>query len=193
MRSGYSQRYGAARFANTGGTAFHEDRAAHDMTISNQHVAGWRREIFELERRAELNQRVYAIRPVQGSERDYTALQFVEHAERIFSLQFHRATDRNLGCADRLAENVFVANDLDIIAHVRSRRDESAQVRDEMRAAYAFEQLSVAQRISDRDEINRFLGVVHVAQHGVDRPVRRDVKVLLAESLFDALGDCLVW
>ena len=68
---------------------------------------------------------------------------FVQQAVDLVLL-FVRAADTLGGGGNDLSQNVFVANDLQIVLHVGRGRNEREQIRDQRRPADAVEQIPVA-------------------------------------------------
>src|SRR5207302_1505275 len=80
---------------------------------------------------------------------------------------------------DDLPQNVFVANDLQVITDVRGGWDEREQAGNKSRAADGLEQVPVAQKLRERDQVNPLIGIPQLHQRVVDRLVRGNVKVFL--------------
>ena len=68
--------------------------------------------------------------------------------------------------ADDLAQDVFVAHDLEVVTDVRRRRDEGEKAGDERRAADGVEQVPVAQDLGEGDQVDALTGSSR------DRPAR---------------------
>ena len=86
------------------------------------------------------------------------------------------------------AQNVFVANDLEVVLHVGRRRNEREKARDKCRAADAVEQIPIAQHLRERDQVDALSGVPKIDQNVVDRLVRGDVEIFFVNFL-DAFRD----
>src|SRR5262249_10881193 len=94
-----------------------------------------------------------------------------------------RASHTLSGGGNDLTQNVFVANELQVVLHVGRGRNEGEQIRDERRAADAVEQIPVAQHLCERDQVNRLPCVPKIDDDVVDGPVRGDVEVFLVNFL----------
>ncbi len=93
-------------------------------------------------------------------------------------------TARALGAgADDLAQNVFVADDLEVVADVCGRRDESEKAGDERRAADQVEQVPITQDLREGDEVDALAGIPKIDEDGVDRLVGGDVEIVLVDLL----------
>ena len=114
---------------------------------------------------------------------------FVEEIVHVILL-FVSAADALGGGGNDFPQNVFVANYLEIILHVRCSRDERKEVRDQRRAAYAVEQIPVAQHLCKCDQIDCLTRVPKIDKDAVNRAVRGDVEVFLINFL-DAFRDGL--
>ena len=111
--------------------------------------------------------------------------------EKIVHLVLFLVSAPNTLCrgSDDFAQNVFVANDVEVVLHVRRRWDEREQARDKCGAAHAFEQIPITQHLRERDQVDRLPRVPKVNKDVVDGLVRRDIKVFFVNFL-DALPDC---
>ena len=86
------------------------------------------------------------------------------------------------------AQDVFVANDLEVIADICRRRDESEKAGDERRAADCLEHIPIAQDLRERDQVDPLTGIPEIDQHGVNRLVRRNVEIFFV-NLLDRFRD----
>src|SRR6266403_438125 len=89
---------------------------------------------------------------------------------------------------DDLAENIFVADDLEVVVDIRRRRDKGEQAGHERGATDCFQHILVAQRLSEGDEIDRLARAPLLHQNAKDRLMRRNVEVFLFD-FFDAFRD----
>ena len=64
------------------------------------------------------------------------------------------------------AENVFLANDLEVVGDIRCRRDEGEKAGDKGGAADRVEDVSVAQNLRESDQVDA------LARHSKARPER---------------------
>src|SRR5207244_6821656 len=85
-------------------------------------------------------------------------------------------------------QNVLVANDLQVVLHVRRSWNESEKAGDERRAAYAVENVAITQDLRERDQIDCLPRVPKIDKNAINRPVRRNVKVFFVNFL-DAFRD----
>ena len=98
-------------------------------------------------------------------------------------------TARALGAGgDDLAQDVFVAHDVEIIPDVGRRRDKGEEAGHKRRAADGLEQVPVAQDLGECDQVDALIGVPKVDQRGVNRLVRRDIKIFFV-NLLDGFAD----
>src|SRR5207302_8482174 len=58
------------------------------------------------------------------------------------------------GGGNDFPQNVLVANDLQVVLHVRRSWNESEKAGDERRAAYAVKQVAITQYLGERDQID---------------------------------------
>ena len=100
-----------------------------------------------------------------------------------FVLLFVCAPDTLGGSQNDLAQNVFIANDLQVVFNIRGSRDEREQAGDKCRTAHAFEEVSVAQDLRERNQVNCLSGIPKIDEDTIDRLVGRDVKILLINFL----------
>ena len=84
---------------------------------------------------------------------------------------------------------IFVPDDIEVVADVRRRRDESEKAGDERSAADSLEQVPVAQNLGESDQVDAVVGVPEIDQNGVNRLMRRDVEILLVDLFLDHGGD----
>ena len=89
---------------------------------------------------------------------------------------------------DDLAENIFVADDLEVVVDIRRRRDKGEQTGHERGAPDCFQHILVAQCLGEGDEIDRLARAPLLHQNAKDRLMRRNVKVFLFD-LFNAFRD----
>ena len=115
-------------------------------------------------------------------------LHFVEQVIDLVLL-FVRATHALGGGRNDLAQNVFVANDFEVVPDVRCRRNEREQLSYEHRAADAIEEVPIAEHLCERDQVNALSGVPKIDKNVVDGSVRRDIEIFLVNFL-DAFRDC---
>src|SRR6266480_2266399 len=92
------------------------------------------------------------------------------------------------GGGNDFAQNIFVANDVEIISNVCSGWNESEQAGDERRAAYVFQKMPITQHLGKRDQVDRLPRVPKIDKNVVDRPVCGNVKVFFVNFL-DAFRD----
>src|SRR4029077_5509979 len=92
------------------------------------------------------------------------------------------------GGRNDFAQDVFVANNLEIVLHVRCSWNEREKAGDERRAAYAIEKMPITQHLGERDQIDRLPRVPKIDKNVVNRPMRRNVKVFFV-NLLDAFRD----
>src|SRR4029077_14066442 len=95
------------------------------------------------------------------------------------------------GGGNDLSQNIIVANDLQIVSHVRRGRNEREQVRDESRTADAIEEVPIAEHLCERDQINALSRVPKIDKNVVDGSVRGDVEIFFVNFL-DAFRDRLM-
>src|SRR2546425_2903941 len=112
-------------------------------------------------------------------------LYFVEKIADLILL-FVSAAHAFGGGGDDGAQNVFVPDDFEVIAEVRGRRYKGKKARYQCGAADCLEQISIAQNLRERDQIDRLSRVPKIDKDVVDGLVGRNVKVLLV-NLLDAL------
>ena len=105
-----------------------------------------------------------------------------------FVLLFVRAADALGGGGNDLSQNVFVANDLEVVLHVRRGRNEREKARDECRAADAVEEIPIAQDLRERDQVDALSGIPKIDQNVVDGLVRGNVEIFFVNFL-DAFRD----
>src|SRR6516164_463694 len=96
------------------------------------------------------------------------------------------------GGGNDFAQDVFVANDVEVVADVRCSWNKSEETRDECGATDVFQKMPIAQHLSKRDQVDCLPRVPKIDEDVVDRPVRGNVKVFFV-NFFDAFRDGFSW
>ena len=86
-----------------------------------------------------------------------------------FALFLVRATHAFGAGDDDLAENIFVADDLEVVIDIRCRRDKGEQAGHERGATDCFQHILVAQRLGKSNEIDR-LARAPLLHQNAERP-----------------------
>src|SRR6266540_870873 len=114
---------------------------------------------------------------------------FVEQI--VYLVLFLVSTAHALGGGrNDLPQNVFVANDVEVVPDICGSRDKGEQTCDERRAANAVEKMPITQYLCERNQVDRLPCVPKIDENIVNRPVRGDVKVFFVNFL-DAFCDGL--
>ena len=121
------------------------------------------------------------------ADRKNLLLYFIEQIVH-FILLFERTAHAFSAGGDDLAQNVFVANDLEVVADIRRSRHKREKTRDERSAADGFEQVPVAENLREGDQVDALTGIPEFDQHVVNRLVCRDVEIFSVNFL-DAFRD----
>src|SRR6266513_2017575 len=82
------------------------------------------------------------------------------------------------GGGNDFAQNIFVANDLEVVPNVCGGWNESEQAGDERRAPYAVKQVAITQDLGERDQVDCLSCIPKIDENVVNRPVRRNVKII---------------
>ena len=111
-------------------------------------------------------------------------LYFVEEIAD-FVLLFVSATHAFGRGGDDRAQNVFVPNDLEVVTDVGGGRHKCEQARDRCGATHRFQQISIAQNLCERDQVDSRACVPEIDQDAVDGLMRRNVEIFLVNFLDD--------
>src|SRR5437773_2375751 len=87
-----------------------------------------------------------------------------------------------------LAQDVLIANNLEVVPDIRSGRNEGEKAGDKCRAAYAVEKVPITQHLCECDQVDRLSRIPTIDKDVVNRPVRWDIKVFFINFL-DAFRD----
>ena len=103
-------------------------------------------------------------------------------------LFLERSADALGARGDDLPQDVFVADDLEVVGHVRRRRHEGEKAGYRRGAADSFQQVSIAQNLGEGDQVDALSGIPQLDEDEVNRLVRGNVEVVLVNFL-DAFRD----
>src|SRR5205807_1123038 len=81
------------------------------------------------------------------------------------------------------AQDVFVANDLEVVPDVCSGWNEGEKTGDERRAPYAVKQEAITQDLGERDQVDRLSCVPKIDENVINRPARGNVKLIFVNFL----------
>src|SRR5207247_9140138 len=81
------------------------------------------------------------------------------------------------------AQDGFVANDLEVVANVCSGWNEGEKAGDERRAPYAVKQVAITKDLGERDQVDCLSCIPKIDENVVNRPVRRNVKIIFVNFL----------
>ncbi len=115
-------------------------------------------------------------------------LYFVEQVVDLVLLFVGAARAFRAG-ADDLAQDVFVADDLEVVTDIGGGRDEGEKARDKRSAADRIEQVPIAQHLRKCDQVDPGAGIPKIDQDAINRLVGRDVEILLVNFLDDFRDD----
>src|SRR5438094_4677928 len=87
-----------------------------------------------------------------------------------------------------LAQDILIANNLEVVPDIRSGRNEGEKAGDKCRAAYAVEKMPITQHLCECDQVDRLSRIPTIDKDVVNRPVRWDIKVFFINFL-DAFRD----
>src|SRR6266508_6937308 len=107
---------------------------------------------------------------------------FVEQI--VYLVLFLVSTANALGGGrNDFTQNVFVANDVEVVPDICGCRDKGEKAGDKCRAADAVEKMPITQHLCERNQVDRLRRVPKIDENIIDRPVRRDVEVFFVNFL----------